>query len=387
MKKYIFIALLFATAILKAQTINYTIKGNVGNLDAPAKAYLTYRTETGNVTDSASINQGNFEFKGTFANPVKATLTIAHNGESLRRIRKSDQLSVYLETATIGVTAADSVYKASITGSPLNKANAELTQVLQPFSDQVKAAEAAYRALPKDQKTDKASDDLDKKTDAIEQSQKPVLAAFIKNHTNSLIALDALKTYGGYFPEASDVEPLYNLLAAEVKNSVPGNQYSKWLQGWRATSLGANAPLFAQNDKDGNAVSLASFKGKYVLVDFWASWCGPCRKENPNIVKAFNQYKDKNFTILGVSLDSKRDAWLKGIEDDKLNWTQVSDLKYWSNEVAVQYGVRAIPQNFLLDPNGKIIAKNLSGDDLAAKLNQIYNTSSTATVTAKVEGK
>jgi peroxiredoxin len=387
MKKHLFAALLLAPALLKAQTINYTVKGAVGKLDAPAKAYLSYRNETGTATDSATIQQGKFEFKGTFTNPVKATLTIAHNGESLRRLRRPDQLSVYLETATINLAAADSIAKATINGSPLNATNAELTKVLAPFAEQTRAAEAAYRALPKEQKTDKASDELDKKTEAIEKSERPTLAAFIQNHKNSLIALDALKTYGGYFPEASEVDPIYNSLSAEVKNSVPGNQYSKWLEGWRSTALGANAPLFAQNNKDGKTISLDSFKGKYVLVDFWASWCGPCRKENPNIVKAFNQYKDKNFTILGVSLDSKREAWLKAVADDHLGWTQVSDLKYWGNEVAVQYGVRAIPQNFLLDPNGKIIAKNLGGNELAARLSQIYSSNSAAVPSAKVEDK
>jgi peroxiredoxin len=130
---------------------------------------------------------------------------------------------------------------------------------------------------------------------------------------------------------------------------------------------------FTQNDTLGKPVSLASFKGKYVLVDFWASWCGPCRRENPNVVKTYNTYKDKGFQILSVSLDQPgaKDKWIKAIHDDNLTWTHVSDLQYWDNEVAKQYGIQAIPANFLLDPDGKIIAKNLRGEDLAAKLSTV----------------
>ena len=122
---------------------------------------------------------------------------------------------------------------------------------------------------------------------------------------------------------------------------------------------------------NGTPVKLSSFRGKYVLVDFWASWCGPCRAENPNVVKAFNRFKDKNFTIVGVSLDNNRDRWVAAVKQDNLQWTQLSDLKGWSNEVAQQYNVRAIPANFLIDPKGRIIGRNLRGGDLEAKLEKV----------------
>ena len=139
-------------------------------------------------------------------------------------------------------------------------------------------------------------------------------------------------------------------------------------------ALGAIAPDFTQDDVNGTPVSLSSFKGKYVLIDFWASWCGPCRAENPNVVKAYNKFKSKNFTIIGVSLDKPEGKadWLAAIKNDGLAWTQVSDLKFWSNEVALQYAVQSIPHNFLLDPTGKIIAKDLRGNDLDKKLTEIF---------------
>ncbi|MES2809852.1 MAG: TlpA disulfide reductase family protein, partial [Bacteroidota bacterium] len=141
----------------------------------------------------------------------------------------------------------------------------------------------------------------------------------------------------------------------------------------KVTAIGALAPDFTQPDADGKLIKLSSFKGKYVLIDFWASWCGPCRAENPNVVKAYQKYKSKNFTILGVSLDRPNDkeGWLNAVKKDGLEWTQVSDLKYWSNAAAALYYVQSIPANFLLDPNGKIIAKNLRGTDLDDKLAEV----------------
>ncbi|HEX6845624.1 MAG TPA: TlpA disulfide reductase family protein, partial [Chitinophagaceae bacterium] len=127
---------------------------------------------------------------------------------------------------------------------------------------------------------------------------------------------------------------------------------------------GVKAPDFTQTDTSGAAVTLSSLRGKYVLIDFWASWCKPCRAGNPALVRLYKKYKDYGFTILGVSLDSKKDAWLKAIHDDELPWQQVSDLKFWNNAVAKQYKISSVPQNYLLDSQGVILGKNLSEDDL-----------------------
>jgi len=175
-------------------------------------------------------------------------------------------------------------------------------------------------------------------------------------------------------PISNDVEALearYSLMKGTNKESFYGREISKMISANKIGMEGTQALDFTQNDTANNPVALSSFKGKYVLVDFWASWCGPCRMENPAVVNAYNTYKDKNFTVLGVSLDQNRDKWLQAITKDNLAWTHVSDLKYWQNAVAQLYRIQSIPANMLIDPSGKIIARNLRGKDLYEMLGKL----------------
>jgi peroxiredoxin len=158
----------------------------------------------------------------------------------------------------------------------------------------------------------------------------------------------------------------------EWPNSEYATEFNAAVSKMKTTAVGQVAPEIALPDTTGQVVKLSSMKGKYVLVDFWAKWCGPCRQENPNVVKAFNKYKDKGFTVFGVSLDRTKQDWIKAINEDRLTWTHVSDLKFWQSEAAKTYNVTGIPFSLLLDPNGVIIAKNLRGKALDNKLAEIF---------------
>ena len=351
---------------------DFELKGKL-TLDKPVEwVFISYRNGDEVIQDSMPVKEGSFLVKGKIVEPVLASLRFKQSGMSSQ---SRLFIPVYLEGGKISLTSKDSLPNHTISGSQAHNDYKNLEDKRKVFKEQLNKIYEAYETAYNNK--DKAElKRLKKQIDSVNLlSKEKVLYPFIKSNANSPVALYAVKQYAGYDIDADKVDPLFMLLPASTRKYPSAVAFKELIEIAKKTGVGKYAMNFTQNDTLGNPFSLSSLKGKYVLVDFWASWCGPCRKENPNVVKVFNQFKDKGFTVLGVSLDrpNAKDKWMKAIHDDNLTWTQVSDLKYWDNEVAKLYGINAIPQNLLIDPHGKIIAKNLRGEDLEDKLGEIFS--------------
>ena len=375
---------LLASAVTTAQSKlsgPYTLNVDVSSLkEKPGKLYFRYYNNAAReaVMDSAEITGSSttIAFKGNIDEPMMGSLRFMPRPPDGKPVVLWPRynLNFYFDPGTVTVVVHDSLSAATVSGAPSQVVYEKLAKNRAVYEEKQNQLYTEYSAYAKAKDSANMKATLAKVDEIRKDIKEKVYKPFVLEYAGSSpVALMAVSSYAGYDIKFDDVEPLFNKISPVYRNLPSGKAFLEKMEIAKKTGVGATAPDFTQNDTLGIPVSLASFRGKYVLLDFWASWCGPCRAENPNVVKDFNHYKNKGFTVLSVSLDQpgQKDKWLKAIHDDKLTWTHVSDLQFWNNAVARQYAINAVPQSYLIGPDGKILAKNLRGEALTKKLAEL----------------
>ena len=354
MKKYFVLVLgiaLFACSQQKGFKIEVNLEGAEGKVVLEERKDGAWvGVDTADVVDGVAVLEGEVETPGAYYLSV-----LGQRAKAL----------IFVENAKMQVTGkADSINFAEVTGSAAHAEYAELNSELKKISDEYMALYQEARAASAAGDTAKA-EDLMAKVEEMYESTNTIQEGFVKDHPASYVTPIILNNIQ-YGKEPETLDSMINALDPKIQQVQLVVDMKEQVEKMKKVSVGKVAPDFTQNDPEGNPVKFSDVysQNELTLLDFWASWCGPCRQENPNVVAVYNDFKDKGFTVFGVSLDRDKDAWLKGIADDGLTWTHVSDLEYWNNAVAQEYAIRSIPQSLLVDKTGKIVAKNKRGDEL-----------------------
>ena len=362
MKRFLIILLLMPSLMIAQTTkkAGFIINGKLDGFKDGTEIRLIQNGEAVEMAKTKLL-QGKFVLKGNVAEPVLCYLLIGTEKPT----------EIFMENRTISIKGKKAEPLAlEISGSVFHKDFIDFTKTFIPLAQQLNSqANTINSTTPGAER-----DSLMKTYTASQQNIQKAIDKFVSEKKKSAVTPFILSATFDFNPDIVVLDKRFNLLDASIKKSESGKRLEQFIADKKVGAIGTEALDFTQPDTTGTPISLSSFRGKYVLVDFWASWCGPCRYENPNVVENFNKFKAKNFTVLGVSLDrpGQKENWVKAINEDGLTWSHVSDLQWWNNAAAKLYHIQGIPQNILVDPQGKIVAKNLRGPDLQAKLCEIF---------------